>query len=276
MTPIPRPIGFLGAGNMAEALINGILSRGLAHPGQVVISDVRPERLDDLRMRMGVVRAESNAALAKACKTIVFSVKPQNVRELCAEIGPHAPADALYISICAGVPTRIFETLLTGANSSARVVRVMPNTPAMIGFGASALAAGANATPEDLLIATRLFEAVGVTIQVREEQLDAITGLSGTGPAYFFLMIEALIEAGIEQGLSPEESVRMVKQTAYGASRLALESEKTPGELRRAVTSPGGTTAAALEVLQNADFMSLMRRCVARATERSRELGRMV
>ncbi len=271
---LPLPIGFLGAGNMAEALVGGIVARKLAAPGDVVISDVRQDRLELLAREHGVVAAASNADLVRRCKTVVFSVKPQNVRDVAAEIAADTKPGQLFITICAGVPARVFEERLTGAGGKARVVRVMPNTPALIGCGASALAPGAHATAEDLRGARGIFEAVGIAIDVREDQLDAVTGLTGSGPAYVFHLIEALIEAGAEQGLTAQDSEKMVKQMVLGAARLAMESPKTPADLRKAVTSPGGTTAAGLEVLSQGDFVGLVRRCVARATERSRELGR--
>lgn len=268
------PIGFLGSGNMAEALIGGVLEKGLARPEDVVIADIRPERVTELAGRFGISPAASNVDLIQRCRTVVFAVKPQNVRDVCGEIGPGADANQLFISICAGVATRVFESLLTGAKGRARVIRVMPNTPALIGCGASGLAPGANASGEDLAAARSIFEAVGVAIEVAEDQLDAVTGLTGSGPAYVFHLIEALIEAGIERGLSPADTERMVKQMVLGSARLAMESPKTPAELRKAVTSPGGTTAAGLAVLAEGDFAGLVRRCVARATERSKELGR--
>jgi pyrroline-5-carboxylate reductase len=267
---IPLPIGFLGAGNMAEALIGGILGRGLARPEQVFISDIRPERLEELATRLGVRPAPSNRDLVRDCRTVVFAVKPQNVRDVCREIAPSASRDVLFISICAGVSTAFFESLLGGA---ARVLRVMPNTPALIGCGASALAPGRHADDHDLTAGRLLFEAVGITIVVEESLLDAVTGLTGSGPAYVFYLIEALIEAGIEQGLDPRDSANMVMQMVWGAARLARESTRPPAELRKAVTSPGGTTAAGLDVLCEGDFAGLLKRCVARATERGRELG---
>ena len=265
---LPLPIGFLGAGNMAEALLGGILNKKLARPEQVWVSDVRAARLEELKSRYGVCPASGNAELMRQCQTVVFSIKPQNVKDVGAEIGALARKDVLYITICAGVGTRVFERLLTGAEGAARVVRVMPNTPALIGCGASALAGGAHVLPGDLTAARLLFDAVGVSAEVEEGQLDAVTGLTGSGPAYIFLMIETLIEAGVEQGLSAETSERLVKQMVFGSARLAFESPQTPAELRQAVTSPGGTTAAGLEALRQGDFASLIRRCVARATEK--------
>ena len=260
---------------MGEALIGGILNKKLAPREEILISDVRADRLKEIAARFGVRACASNVELVKASRTVVFAVKPQNVRDVCAEISGVATPKALFITICAGVPTQVFESLLTGAAGRARLVRVMPNTPALIGCGASALATGANASGSDLDAARSIFEAVGIAIEVREEQLDAVTGLTGSGPAYVFHLIEGLIEAGIEQGLAAGDTERMVKQMVLGAARLAMESPKSPAELRKAVTSPGGTTAAGLEVLEHGDFLGLIRRCVARATERGRELGRL-
>lgn len=268
---ISLPIGFVGAGNMAEALIGGAIARGIATPGQILISDVRLERLGELSKRFGVKIAASNAELIQSCATVVFAVKPQNISELCRELGGEVPREPLYITILAGTSTARLDLLLGGGR---RVVRVMPNTPALIGRGASGYAAGAHATAADLAATRTLFEAVGIAVEVPEEKLDLVTGLTGSGPAYVFLLIESLIEAGIEGGLSPEDSARMVKQMVDGAARLAIDSPKSPAELRQAVTSPKGTTAAGLEVLFDGDFPGLVRRCVARATERSKELGR--
>ncbi len=269
---LPLPIGFIGAGNMAEALSTGILAKDLALPGDIYLSDVKADRLEDLRHRFGMRVARSNLDLVRHCKTVLFAVKPQNVREVLKEIGPAAPVEPLFVTICAGVSTRIFEEMIPGA----RVVRAMPNTPAFIGRGATAIAPGANATREDMESARLLFDAVGVCVEVEEAQLDAVTGLTGSGPAYIYYMIECLIEAGREQGLSDQHSYRMVKQMALGAAMLAFESPKRLEELRQQVTTPGGTTAAGLEELRKGDFAGLIKRCVARATERSRELGKMV
>ena len=266
-----KKLGFIGAGNMAEALMRGVLNKKLLGARNIITHDVSAKRLKDLAGSLGFVKAESNAEVLEAADIVVFAVKPQNVPEVLAGLQSSKKFRALLITICAGVPAATFEKSFGGA---ARVVRVMPNTPALIGAGAAALARGKNATGKDMKLALAIFQAVGVTVEVKEKDLDAVTGLSGSGPAYFFLLIEKLIEGGVQAGLSRAAAEKLVKQTALGAARLALESTKSVSQLRETVTSPGGTTAAGLAALRDGRFEETVIECVLRATARSKELGK--
>lgn len=264
-------VGFLGAGNMAAALASGFVKSGLALGPETSIYDIVEEKAQSLAQSLGAEPAASVADVLGAADVIVLAVKPLNISELAAEIAPHVKSRHLFISILAGVDTSKIESLIGGAP---RVVRAMPNTPALVGQSASALARGKHASPNDLRIGLELFGSVGDAIEVDEGQLDAVTGLSGSGPAYFFLMMEALIEAGRQQGLDPEMARRLVLQTALGAGQLAKEAGVSPLELRERVTSKGGTTAAGLGVLDEGGFKELVGRCVEAAVKRSEELGK--
>ena len=265
-------IGFLGAGNMAEALIKGIMSAGLYQSEDVLISDVRAERLDELVKEYGVLKADDNVELAGKVDILVLSVKPQNMAEALEGIKSAVKADALVISIAAGVKV----AQITAALGEIAAVRVMPNTPALIGEGAGALFANEKAKPM-LGKAEAIFLAVGETIVVDDEGLiDAVTAVSGSGPAYYFLLIEEMIKAAVELGLDGDAAKELVLQTAKGAALLAVEADKqgeTPAQLREKVTSAGGTTEAALKVLTEGEFGSLIAQAVKKARDRSRELS---
>jgi pyrroline-5-carboxylate reductase len=263
-------IGFIGAGNMGAALIRGVLDAHITSPQRVWAADVAAEKLSALKDDLHIQITESNPEILKHCNVVVLAVKPQNMGDVLSEIASTARADHLFISIAAGIPTARIETAL---GSKPRVVRVMPNTPALIKCGASALARGRYATEDDLTFAVRMFQAVGVAVTLDESLLDLVTGLTGSGPAYIFLMIESLIKAGIELGLKQEDADQLVKQMVLGAARMASELPQTPAQLREAVTSPGGTTFAGLQVLDKAKFRDVISAAVKRATERAKELA---
>jgi pyrroline-5-carboxylate reductase len=231
-------------------------------------SDVREESLAVLRSRHGIETSSDNLR-ACAADIVVLSVKPQVFPALLPELAPHLGEHALVISIAAGVPLRAIEALLP----KARVVRAMPNTPALVSAGVTALALGSRANAADAALATAIFESVGRVVHVSEELMDAVTALSGSGPAYVFLMAEALIDAGIKLGLSPQVSATLATQTLYGAAKLLTESDESPEELRRRVTSPGGTTAAGIAALEARDFRGALAACLEAARDRGRELG---
>jgi pyrroline-5-carboxylate reductase len=201
---------------------------------------------------------------------IVLSTKPQVLPAVLSEIAAHVRTDALLISIAAGVPLRVIESHV---EPGMRVVRAMPNTPALVRAGATAIAAGTTAGPSELDIAQTIFESVGIVERVAEPMMDAVTGLSGSGPAYVFLLVEALTDAGVGVGLPPLIAARLAAETVFGAGKLLHESGQSPAALRRQVTSPAGTTAAGIERLEQRDFAGVIRDAVARATERARELG---
>ena len=265
-------IGFIGSGNMAEALIKGIITAGVHKPGNIFISDIRPERLDFLAKRYGVQKADSNAALAAKVDILVLSVKPQNMTYALQSIKDAVGADTFVISIAAGIKIANIAAVL----GDTAIVRVMPNTPALIGEGAGALFANDKAKPM-LEKAKSIFSAVGKTVVVNNEGLiDAVTAVSGSGPAYYFLLMEEMIKAATTLGLPETVAKDLVLQTAKGAALLAVEADSRgegPAQLRQKVTSPGGTTEAALKVLAKGKFGPLIEAAIKKARDRSRELS---
>lgn len=271
MDKFNRTIGFIGSGNMARAIIKGMLNVGLVDAGQITVADALPEQIERVQQETGVKGAATNRELAAQSDILIVATKPYHVAGVMAEIRDLLqPERHLVISICAGVRTSLIEE---AAGDGIRVIRVMPNTPALLGNGSAGIASGASATPEDLELATRIFNSVGTSVVLGEEKLDAVTGVTGSGPAYVFRFIEALIAAAEDQGLSREEAAALVPQMVLGSARMAIESDKSLAELRQAVTTPGGTTAAGLKVLEEGDFVQLISDCVAAATARSRELA---
>ncbi|MCL4119062.1 UNVERIFIED_CONTAM: hypothetical protein GTU68_037973 [Idotea baltica] len=258
---------------MAEALVGGLIATGWALADEIGIIEVMAERRSYLAETFpGAHLADSCTA---ACQDAAFdvsdvlvAVKPQHVGEVAAELGAGGATRAL--SIAAGV--RI-DALLNGFGSDARIIRAMPNTPALVGQGAAAIAASATAGDDDLDWATQILSAVGMVTVVDEHELDAVTGLSGSGPAYIFLLAEAMIAAGIEQGLSPEVADALGRQTVLGAATLLAESSESPAQLRSNVTSPGGTTAAAIAAMQGRNLEEIVGQGIAAAVARSVELG---
>jgi pyrroline-5-carboxylate reductase len=265
-------IGFIGSGNMAEALIKGIVGARVYLPQDIFISDVLPDRLDKLVEIYGVQRAQDNGALASTVDTVILSVKPQVLATVLEEIKNNIGENCLIVSIAAGKRTKA----ITDCLGDVPVVRVMPNTPSLVGEGASALYANKKAQKR-LPEAIKLFSAVGRAVVVDDEDLiDAVTAVSGSGPAYYFLLMEEMIKAGIEMGLPADVTRDLVLQTAKGAAMLALEADKkneTPADLRRKVTSPKGTTEAALEVFTKGNFGALVNAALNRACQRSKELS---
>ena len=265
-------IGFIGSGNMAEALIRGILTAGVYRPQDVSLSDIRPERLQELAGKYGVVPRATNVQVVERAETVVLSVKPQVMNEALQSIQGVPVTGRLFISIAAGIQV----ARIAGALGDVPIVRVMPNTPALVGAGASALFANARAEPL-LDKALSIFAAVGKAVVVPDEGLiDAVTAVSGSGPAYFFLLMEAMIEAGAALGLPPDVAKDLVLQTAKGAGLLAVEADnngESPAVLRRKVTSPHGTTEAALKVFAAHGFPKLVADAVTAARDRSRELS---
>lgn len=267
---LSQRIAFVGAGNMAAALIEGLIASRTCAPSQVHASDPRADTLDALVRRHGIVAATGNPDAVRHADVVVLSVKPQAFPAVLPELAPALSHSPLVISIAAGVPLRAIEARL-GANT--RVVRAMPNTPALAGAGATAIAGGQHATPADLEIAEAIFRSVGIVTRVDESLMNAVTALSGSGPAYVFLMVEALTEAGVRAGLPEETSAALAAQTVYGAGKLLHESSESPATLRRNVTSPGGTTQAGLEQLESGGLREVVARAVLAATARGAELG---
>ena len=269
---LAQTIGFLGTGNMAEALIKGLTAAEVVAPSQIHGSDPRQARCDELGARYGISVTTDNREVVAHAEIVVLSVKPQILPGVLDEIAPHLKPHALVISIAAGTPVAAIERRL---KSGTRVVRTMPNTPALVGAGATAIAGGGHATTEDLEIARRIFDAVGTTVILDEEQLDAVTGLSGSGPAYVFLIIEALSDAGVKMGLSRYNALALAAQTVLGSAKLLLETGEHPGRLKDMVTSPGGTAIAGIATLEAGGLRTTLINAVEAATRRSRELGEL-
>ncbi len=264
-------IGSIGGGNMAEAIIRGIIKAKIYRPERIFVSDIRRDRLEFLREKYKVIALENNTKLADAAATIVLSVKPQNMTDVLQEIKDAVNPKKLIISIAAGIRLSSIAAVL----GEVPVVRVMPNTPALIGEGAAALCANEKAKPM-LDRAKSIFESVGLAVVVDNEDLiDAVTAVSGSGPAYYFLLMEEMIEAATMLGLDRSLAKDLVLQTAKGAGLLAVEADKNnenPAVLRRKVTSPGGTTEAALNVFAANKFSRMVADALKAAAERSRAL----
>ncbi len=263
-------IAFLGAGNMGAALIGGVLRSGMVRPTDVVASDVSAERLAAVKKMYGIVTMSSNVEAVRRAATVVLAVKPQVMIDLLAEIRGAIGANRLIVSIAAGIP---IATLQAGLGRDARIIRAIPNTPAQIGIGVTALARGAAASAEDAETAKRLFNAVGTTVEVREAMLDAVTGLSGSGPGYVFLFIEALADGGVKMGLPRDVALKLAAQTVAGAGQMAAASGEHPAALRDRVASPGGTTMAGLHELERGKVRAAIMSAVEVAARRSAELG---
>ncbi|MEK7366678.1 MAG: pyrroline-5-carboxylate reductase [candidate division NC10 bacterium] len=264
-------LGFIGGGNMAEAMIRGLLKARLLGPQEILASDVTAERLTYLQQTFGIRTSRDNAEVAGKADIVLFAVKPQIMSPVLDGLLDVITEEKLLISIAAGISTRLIAEKFPG---KVRVIRVMPNTPALVLEAASALAPGAAATPEDLELAKRLFAAVGKVVVVEETLMDAVTGLSGSGPAYIFLIIDALSDAGVKVGLSRKVAQLLAAQTVLGAARMVLETHKHPGELKDMVTSPGGTAIAGLHTLEAGGLRTTLINAVEAATRRSMELGR--
>lgn len=267
---IERTIAFLGAGNMAEALIKGLLRAGTARPDAVIATGRRSERLDELQRTYGIRITSDNLAAAQEAEVVVLSVKPQAMDKLLVQVAPALDHRKLVISVAAGVPIAALERRL---GAGARIIRTMPNTPSLVGAGACALARGEHASDEDLHVATRIFQAVGITTVVEENLLDAVTGLSGSGPAYIFLIIEALSDAGVKVGLPRYTAQKLAAQTVLGSAQLLIETGIHPGQLKDQVTSPGGTAIAGLHTLEAGGLRTTLINAVEAATRRAKELG---
>jgi pyrroline-5-carboxylate reductase len=267
---LERTIAFLGTGNMAEAIIKGLLRAGTARPEGIIGTGRRTERLDELKRAYAIRTTTDNLAAAREADIIVLSVKPQAMDKLVVQVAPALDHRKLIISVAAGVPIAALERRL---GAGARIIRTMPNTPSLVGAGACALARGEHASEEDLAVASRIFQAVGTTTVVEENLLDAVTGLSGSGPAYIFLVIEALSDAGVKVGLPRYTALKLAAQTVLGSAQLLIETNAHPGHLKDQVTSPGGTAIAGLHTLEAGGLRTTLINAVEAATRRAKELG---
>jgi pyrroline-5-carboxylate reductase len=272
-----QTICFIGAGSMAEAIIRGLIGRAGVRPERIVaVNRMNRERLSELQARYGIRTADEPAAKSLAVReadVVFLAMKPKDVKAALAEIRAAVRPQQLIISVIAGLSIAGLQRLLP---DGVPIIRTMPNTSSTIGFGATGLAASEGVSQEQLALAVRMFESVGVVKQVEEALLDVVTGVSGSGPAYVYYLIEAMTAAGAEGGLTPETARELAVQTVLGAAQMVRQTGEDPAELRRKVTSPGGTTQAALELLEREGVGQAVKRAVHRAAERARELGALL
>ncbi|GAB3713128.1 pyrroline-5-carboxylate reductase [Mariniluteicoccus flavus] len=261
-------LAILGAGVMGETVLGGLVKAGW-DAGDIVVTDRRPERKAELEERYGV-SVVSNVEAAGAAQTILVVVKPQDIEPVLSEIAPVLAPGAVVVSLCAGVSTARIEARL---REGTPVVRVMPNTPAQVAEGMAAISAGSSATSDHLDTVTEILAATGRVVTVPERYQDAVTAISGSGPAYLFFVVEAMIEAGVQLGLPRDTSSELVVQTMLGSAKLLSESGEHPTVLRERVTSPGGTTAAAVRALENNGVRAAFMEAMEAARDRSAELG---
>jgi pyrroline-5-carboxylate reductase len=262
----------LGVGKMGSALVKGWISSKLIPASKIVGIDSVVSQLKRTGSQLKIKISTDTKSALKDAQLVILSVKPQNVKEVFGQLGNLIPKKALIVSIAAGISTEQIEKLLP---QGCPVVRVMPNTPALLNAGMAAVAGGKRAKPAHVKLVLKLFAAVGKSIQVREDQMDWVTAVSGSGPAYIFHMIEAMTAAGIKGGLEEKVALELVAQTVYGASRMVLETGKSPEELRIQVTSPGGTTEAALDKMNELDFKELIGKAMIAAADRGAELRKL-
>ncbi|MFC1827154.1 pyrroline-5-carboxylate reductase [Thermodesulfobacteriota bacterium] len=266
-------LGFIGGGRMGEALIQGILKSGIITTENILVSDPVAERRTFLSETYGVKSYDSNedAKIWSACTTVILAVKPQIMKDVLRAAKNNINDSHLIISIAAGIQSSLIDSKLSGCNC--RIIRVMPNTPAFVLEAISALCAGPRTTKADLDTAVTIFNSIGKSLVLDEKYFDAVTGLSGSGPAYVFTFIEALIDGGLKVGLNKTDAELLAMQTVLGSVKLAMSSNETPAQLRDMVTSPGGTTIAGLQILEAAGFNGIIMDTIEAATERSKELG---
>jgi pyrroline-5-carboxylate reductase len=271
---IEKKLSILGSGNMGEALISGLVSSGSARSENITCTDVREDRLEELHSRFGVRTTQNNPEAVAAAEVIIYAVKPQLMAEVLKETADHLDMSKVIISIAAGVPLRAIESLL---NKKLRLIRVMPNIAASVKESATAVAAGKHAGKEDIELAMAIFNSVGKSVFLRENYLmDAITGLSGSGPAYIFIIVDALADAGVKMGISRNDAQYLAAQTVLGAAKMLMETREHPGQLKDRVTSPGGTAIAGIHTLEKGGLRTTLINAVEAATHRSKELGEMM
>jgi pyrroline-5-carboxylate reductase len=268
-----KKIGIIGTGNMGESLISGLIYARSSVPKNIICSDVRKDKLKSVQDAYGVVTTTSNIDVVKASEIVIYAIKPQIMASILRETAVHLDMSKVIISIAAGVPLAAIESCL---NKDLRLIRVMPNIAASVKEGAAAIAPGKHASKGDLKLAKAVFDSVGKSIIIEEEFMDAITGLSGNGPAYIFLIVDALADAGVKMGLSREDALLLSAQSVLGAAKLLLETGEHPGRLKDKVTSPGGTAIAALHTIEQGGLRTTLINAVEVGTNRSKELGEMM
>jgi pyrroline-5-carboxylate reductase len=267
---LKEKIGIIGAGKIGAAIARGVVRAGLVAKDQVMVSDVSGALRESIAGELGIKTDSNNRRVCEFADIVVLAIKPQILDHVVSEVADIAAAK-LVVSVAAGVPLARIEA---GLAPGARVVRVMPNIPCVVGAGASSYAAGSRASPSDLETVGLLLNSFGVGFPVEEKYLDAVTGLSGSGPAYVFMFMEALADGGVQAGLARDVALKLAIQTVYGSARMALETSKHLAELKDEVTSPGGTTIAGLYALEQRGFRAAVMAAVAAATKRSQELGK--
>jgi pyrroline-5-carboxylate reductase len=265
-------LGVIGAGNMAEAIVRGVIGAGLFDAGRIIAADINPQRRELFERDLKVRAVEQSPDAARDAEVVLLSVKPQHMADALAGMGDVMSEATLVISIAAGISTKYIETHL-GRNAKWRVVRAMPNTPMLVGEGVVAIATGSRATPADLEQARRIFSAAAQVIDAREDQIDAVTAVSGSGPAYFFYLVEQMIRAGVELGLSPEQAKILATRTASGAAKMLTQTGESPQELRRKVTSPAGTTHAAISHMDAKQWPQITVDALKAAARRGQDLS---
>jgi len=268
-----KQVGILGTGNMGEALIHGLLHGHLCRPDQIFCSDVRPERLKVIREKYGVKTTSHNTEVVKQSDIIILSVKPQIMKQVVDEIAKYLDLSKLIISIAAGVPLDAIEAC---ARKDLKLIRVMSNICVSVREGVSAIAGGKHAQKEDLTMAKTIFDSVGKSLFIDEYLLDAVTGLSGSGPAYIFLIIDALADAGVKVGLSRDDALILASQTLLGSAKMLLDTGEHPGKLKDMVTTPGGTAISGLHTLEEGGLRTTLMNTVEVATQKSKALGEMM
>jgi len=267
-----KRICIIGTGNMGEALVSGLITSRAAQPDHIICTDASEQKLDRVAKTYGVQTLRDNAEAIRRSDIVVLSVKPQILAAVLEETAEALDLNKVVISIAAGVPLAAIESLL---QKELRLVRVMPNIAAFVKESATAIAAGKNAKPNDIQLAKAIFDSVGKSVFIGENELmDAITGLSGSGPAYIFLIVDALADAGVKMGLSRSDALFLASQTILGAAKLLLETNEHPGQLKDRVTSPGGTAIAGIHTLEKGGLRTTLINAVEAATKRSSELGR--
>jgi len=270
-----KKVGFVGGGNMAEALVKGLIASSFIKAENIFVSDPISERLEYLRKNFKIKTTGDNSELVQKSDILILAIKPQLTQNILEDFSNLVDENKLVISVVAGLSANFIENILEEGNKKKiSVVRTMPNTPALVQEGVTAICNNDRVSKVDMEIAHYIFEAIGQTVDVEEAHIDAVTGLSGSGPAYIFMIIEALSDAGVKVGLSREVSTALTIQTVLGSAKLARDSEKHPGELKSMVTSPGGTTISGLHKLEEGGLRAALMNAVESATNRSKELGK--
>jgi len=269
-----KKIGFIGSGNMGEALISGLVFSKAANPENIICSDIAEDLLDEIQTKYKVSTTTDNIEVAKKSEIVIYATKPQILGSVLKETAPALDQSKLIISIAAGVP---LAAIAAGLQKELRLIRVMPNICAFVKESATAIAAGEYASKKDVALARAIFDSVGITVFIQENILmDAFTGLSGSGPAYIFTIVDAMADAGVKMGLSRKDSLLLSTQTILGSAKLLLESKEHPGQLKDRVASPGGTAIAGIHTLEQGGLRTTLMNAVESASKRSKELGEMM